>query len=172
MKQIFALMTVIVMTLSGCATNQEKSRAEFESRLCDAQYAQPSIVTNRIVQYGEMAGEGDTHVNEPNLEWKASALAVTRDDTLRPPREGWSECCQWVPGYIPRYNCAYQYCRKFEGHSLTGILGLARAADIGQAENMALKNCETALQQFARSFSPTFLRSTQQCKIFKSKWCD
>lgn len=158
--------------LIGCATDQEKLRAQYQTNLCDFKRSQPHIFISHVDNHGEVV-EGD-FVYKVDAQHKgiASVLAVPVDNVLRAPREGWGICCQWALGYVPNYYCGAQYCRENVGHSLMGVAGLARAPDREQAENMALKNCKAAIRQFADTVGSSPSQLALRCKIQKFEWCD
>ena len=172
MKLPLVFVALSVSILVGCATHQEKLRAQYEADLCSFKHPQPNNIISYLDNRGEVV-QGDV-VDKTGFDYKgfATVLAVPLDDVLSPPREGWGRCCQWVLGYFPNYYCGHQYCRANQGYSLIGVHGLARAPDREQAEHMALENCKTAIQQFANQVGTSPLQSELRCKIQKFEWCD
>lgn len=172
MRLSLAFVTLSVSILVGCATHQEKLRAQYETDLCTIKSPQPNIVISYVDNRGEVVQGDLVDIAVSNYQGFATVLAVPLNEVLGPQREGWGECCQWVLGYYPNYYCGHQYCRAKEGYNLMGVLGLARSPDREQAENMALENCKTAIQQFANQVGTNPSQLELRCKIQKFEWCD
>ncbi|MDV6345379.1 hypothetical protein [Nitrosomonas sp. Is37] len=172
MRLPLAFVALSISILIGCATHQEKLQAKYETDLCSVKQPQSNIVISHVDNRGEVV-QGDL-VDKAGFNYQgiASVLAVPLDYFLSPQREGWGACCQWVLGYYPNYYCGHQYCRANQGYNLMGVLGLARAPDREQAENMALENCKTAIQQFASQVGISPSQSELRCKIQKFEWCE
>jgi hypothetical protein len=165
----------ILIASGGCASTAEKAadeRRQLSNNLCKNNIARstPYIMVSYINATGAKIDGNVTAQNIVQRKSWPSVLAATRKPVTTVTSRGVCTVPRWINPY--QFVMINVPCIEEDDKSLASIFGVGRAADLSEAEKIAIGNCESVRDDFSAKTGIRASKRDLECVVVSRQECN